>query len=116
VTTPVYQWVQTMVRFRASRFEDPDIVRDRVRARLFAFLNPLTGGQDGKGWPFGRDLFTSDIMAALLTVPGVDFVRSVRLFPVIYQDGQFSRIDEVSEIALSAQGVIASYDHDVREE
>jgi predicted phage baseplate assembly protein len=116
VTTPVYQWVQTMVRFRASRFEDPDIVRDRVRARLFAFLNPLTGGQDGKGWPFGRDLFTSDIMAALLTVPGVDFVRSVRLFPIIYQDGQFSRIDEVSEIALSAQGVIASYDHDVREE
>ena len=116
VIAPTYHWVQTMVRFKASRFEDPAIVRDRVRARLFEFLNPLTGGQDGKGWSFGRDLFASDIMAALLTVPGVDFVRSVRLFPVVYQEGQFSRYDEVSEIALSAQGVIASYDHDVREE
>ncbi|MAS35157.1 MAG: putative baseplate assembly protein [Anaerolineaceae bacterium] len=116
VTTPTYHWVQTMVRFRASRFENADEVRDRVRDRLFAFLNPLTGGQDGTGWPFGRDLFASDIMAALLTVPGVDFVRSVRLFPIVYQDGQFSRIDEVSEIALSAQGVVASYEHDVREE
>jgi predicted phage baseplate assembly protein len=116
VIAPTYHWVQTMVRFKASRFEDPAIVRDRVRARLFEFLNPLTGGPDGNGWPFGRDLFASDIMAALLTVPGVDFVRSVRLFPVVYQEGQFSRYDEVSEIALSAQGVIASYDHDVREE
>ncbi|MBZ0303294.1 MAG: putative baseplate assembly protein, partial [Anaerolineae bacterium] len=116
VAEPVYQWVQTMVRFRASRFEDADVVRERVRAKLFAFLNPLTGGQEGEGWPFGRDLFTSDIMAALLTVPGVDFVRSVRLFPIIYQEGQFTRVDEVSEIALSAQGVIVSYEHDVREE
>ncbi len=116
VTEPTYQWVQTMVRFRASRFENGETVRERVRARLFQFLNPLTGGPEGHGWPFGRDLFTSDIMAALLTVPGVDFVRSVRLFPIIYQDGQFTRIDEVSEIALSAQGVIVSHDHDVREE
>lgn len=116
VTAPTYHWVQTMVRFRASRFEDADVVRDRVRSKLFTFLNPLIGGPEGTGWPFGRDLFASDIMAALLTVPGVDFVRSVRLFPVIYQDGEFSRIDEVNEIALSAQGVIASYDHDVREE
>lgn len=117
VAEPTYQWVQTMVRFRASRFDDGETVRERVRAKLFAFLNPLTGGPEGTGWPFGRDLFASDIMAALLTVPGVDFVRSVRLFPIVYQDGKFSRLDqEVSEISLSAQGVIVSYEHDVREE
>jgi predicted phage baseplate assembly protein len=116
VSAPTYHWVQTMVRFRASRFERADEVRARVRARLLAFLNPLVGGPEGKGWPFGRDLFAADLMAALLTVPGVDFVRSVRLFPVVYDNGQFNRLEEVNELALSAQGVVASFDHDVREE
>jgi hypothetical protein len=55
-------------------------------------------------------------MAALLTVPGVDFVRSVRLYPVAENDGEFTRGDEVESIALSAQGVVVSHEHDVAEE
>ncbi len=116
VSPPNYHWVQTEVRFHASAFFDGDEVRGRVRDKLFDFLNPLTGGNDGAGWPFGRDLFVSDIMAALLTVPGVDFIRSVRLYPVAENDGEFSRGNEVESIALTAQGVVVSHEHDVIEE
>jgi len=89
-------------------------VRD-VENRLFNFLNPLIGGMDGKGWPFGRDLFMADIMAVLLAVPGVDFIRSVKLYPVSYNRGQFTRTGEaVTELSVVQHGVIVSYKHDVR--
>src|SRR5687768_14030375 len=98
VTQPAYQWVETEVRFRVSQHFDFEKVREAVEAKLFAFINPLTGGADGKGWPFGRDLFVSDVMAVLLTVAGVHFVRSVKLFPINYDKRQFTRGVEASEI------------------
>ncbi|MEO8394914.1 MAG: putative baseplate assembly protein [Chloroflexota bacterium] len=116
VMEPAYQWVQTEVRFHASLYSDPEAVRRAVEARLFSFLNPLTGGGEGTGWPFGRSLVISDVMAALLTVPGVDFVRSVKLYPVSHQNGQFVVGAESGEIKLVTHGVIVSYAHSVQTE
>jgi predicted phage baseplate assembly protein len=42
--------------------------------RLFA---PLDGGADGSGWPFGRDVLQSEVLAALAGVDGVSFVERV---------------------------------------
>ena len=50
-----------------------------ARATLQAFLHPLTGGPEGRGWPLGRDLFLSDVCAALERTPGIDFVSDVQL-------------------------------------
>jgi predicted phage baseplate assembly protein len=116
VIPPVYLWVETEIRFRASPYYSTEDVRKAIEDRLFAFLNPITGGQDGKGWPFGRDLFIADIMAVLLTVPGVDFVRIVKLFPVSYDKGQFARGDEMQQITVPPNGMIVSYRHEVRAE
>jgi predicted phage baseplate assembly protein len=116
VLAPTYQWVETEVRFRASPYYSNDDVRRAIEDRLFAFLNPITGGQDGRGWPFGRDLFVADIMAVLLTVPGVDFVRIVKLFPVSYEKEEFKRGEETQQITLEPQAMIASYRHEVRAE
>jgi hypothetical protein len=59
-----------------------DAIDDRVRAdaaaALTRFLDPLHGGADGKGWPFGRPVYVSEIYELLETVPGVDHVRKVR--------------------------------------
>ncbi|MFN8529059.1 MAG: putative baseplate assembly protein [Anaerolineae bacterium] len=115
VIQPAYQWVETEVRFRHNPVYDGDSVVKMVEARLYEFLNPLTGGFEGTGWPFGRDLFLADIMAILLRVPGVDYIRSVKLFPVSYQRGTFTRANEpVTEFSVVQHGVIASYRHDVR--
>jgi predicted phage baseplate assembly protein len=113
VTQPLYQWVQTEVRIRVAPGENPERVAAAVEARLFDFINPLVGGADGEGWPFGRDLFTSDVMAAVLSVPGVNFVRSVRLLPVTYDRRQYTVSTETSEIRLPPQGVVVSYQHNV---
>lgn len=113
VLQPAYQWVETEVRFRASQHCDFEKTREAVEARLFEFLNPLTGGTNGTGWAFGRDLFVSDIMAVLLSVPGVNFVRSVKMYPIEYSNRQFTRGLETSEIHLPSHGVIVSYAHTV---
>jgi predicted phage baseplate assembly protein len=116
VVPPIYVWAETEVRFRASPYFSNEDVRRAIEDRLFAFLNPITGGQDGTGWQFGRDLFVADIMAVLLTVPGVDFVRIVKLFPVNYEKEQFKRGDETQQIPVPPNGMIVSYRHEVRAE
>lgn len=59
-----------------------DAIDDRLRAdaaaALARFLDPLQGGADGKGWPFGRAVYVSEIYELLETVPGVDHVRKQR--------------------------------------
>ncbi|HVU12617.1 MAG TPA: putative baseplate assembly protein [Phototrophicaceae bacterium] len=115
VVQPAYQWVETEIRLRHNPLYDGAAVVHEVENRLFTFLNPIIGGTDGKGWPFGRDLFVADIMAVLLAVPGVDYIRTVKLYPVSYNRGQFTRTgDAVTEISVVQHGVIVSYKHDVR--
>jgi predicted phage baseplate assembly protein len=114
VVPPSYQFVETDVLLRALPDYPVDEVRNRVEARLYAFLNPITGGHDGKGWPFGRDLNIGDIMAALLSVPGVESVRGAAMYPANYDRGNFVRGEGVSVLPLPAHGVIASYRHNVR--
>jgi hypothetical protein len=50
-----------------------------VNQKLQAFFHPLTGGPDGQGWPFGRDVFLSDVAGALHGVAGVDYVQHLDL-------------------------------------
>jgi predicted phage baseplate assembly protein len=108
VVQPAYQLVDTEVRLRVAQYYDPEKVRAAVNTRLYEFINPLVGGIDGKGWPFGRDLFVSDVMAALQTVPGVHFIRSVRFFPVTRDRQQTVRGAEVNEIRLPVHGVVVA--------
>jgi predicted phage baseplate assembly protein len=116
VTSPTYVWVETDVRLRASPYYSAEDVRKSVEDRLFAFLNPITGGQDGRGWPFGRDLFIADVMAVLLTVPGVEFVRVVKLYPVTFEKEQFKRGEETQQVAVAPDSIIVSYRHEVHTE
>lgn len=114
IGTPHYTWLETEVRIHAAMKANPDSVRRAVERRLWDFLNPLTGGADGRGWPFGRSVSTSDIIAVLHAIPGVDFIRSVRLYPVTILDGDETRRDpETDEISVSADGIIVSYEHRV---
>lgn len=48
-------------------------------AALARFLHPLTGGPEGRGWPFGRGVYQSDVAAILENIPGVDHVEQLQL-------------------------------------
>ena len=54
-------------------------LRQAILDALNAFLDPLTGGPDGTGWPLGRDVYRTEIMQAIDRTPGVDHVESLAL-------------------------------------
>lgn len=118
VLEPEYHWIQTEVRLRASRHYDPDQVGKDVLLALLSFINPLMGSDDGQGWPFGKTLFANDVIRRLLDVPGVDFIRSVRVFRVDESgsilpttNNSDDDADEGYQVVLTPSGVVASWDH-----
>jgi len=58
---------------------EPSGLMPRVSAALRGFLDPLHGGEQQFGWPFGRDVFVSEIYQLLDQFPGVDYVTRVEL-------------------------------------
>jgi hypothetical protein len=82
VVGPVYAPVQAEIVV-ARRADTPEeAVRARVLAALGGFLDPLTGGPEGRGWPFGRDVYVSELYQLLEKIPGVDFVPDLQLASV----------------------------------
>jgi len=61
----------------------PEILRKLVVA-LYRFLNPITGGLDGKGWTFGRPLYPSDIVNLFQQFSVVRYLGVVQLFELRY--------------------------------
>lgn len=48
---------------------------------LIAFFDPLRGGTDGMGWPFGRPVYASEVYAVLNELPLIDYVEGVSVEP-----------------------------------
>lgn len=55
------------------------IVRS-LQVALYRFLNPLTGGLNGKGWDFGCPVYQSDIISLLQTIVGVRYLGAILLY------------------------------------
>lgn len=56
-----------------------DDIRQKVVDAVKKFLDPRQGGQNGKGWPFGRNVFVSELYELLDQLPGVDYVTEIAL-------------------------------------
>jgi hypothetical protein len=79
VIGPTYRPVGVAARVAPRVAGEAGVVAARVKEALATFLHPFTGGPDGRGWDFGRDVFLSDVAAVLEIVPGVDYVRELDL-------------------------------------
>jgi hypothetical protein len=60
-------------------------VKRNVISAIAAFFHPLTGGPDGAGWEFARDVFESEIDQVLEGVEGVSHIKRLNLVPAIAQ-------------------------------
>ncbi len=79
VVGPRYLDVSVRATVRTEAGARLERVRAAVLQALDGFLDPLSGGPDGRGWPFGRDVFRSEILAVIDGVPGVDHVLALEL-------------------------------------
>lgn len=111
VREPTYRGVAVKVQLRAIPGADEEVVEQDILSRLYTYLNPLTGGNDGKGWPFGRDIFISDVYQCLQGVAGVQFIRGVEMFAS--RVGGSADGSAVESLEVVEHGVVASGIHEV---
>jgi hypothetical protein len=79
VVGPGYVPVEVAADLALRDDAPPQHALGAARAALAAFLDPLAGGPDAAGWPFGRAVHASEVYAVLDGVDLVDFVEDVRL-------------------------------------
>ena len=116
IRPPAYQWVSVRVALGAAPDFEQAQVEKSVLSRLYLFLNPLIGGlegKDGKGWPFGRDLFLSDVYQCLQGIEGVQFIRGVEMFRTKPGEPPPAQGTPEEMIEILAHGVVASGIHQV---
>lgn len=141
VREPAYEGVRVHVNVVIEPLSSPESVRNRVMDALRAFLCPLNIVEEGSflknilgenwdGWPFGRDLYVSEIHSLLQQVPGVRYIQDVwlehrRVMPVREQPvtddesllrpesdlGPLQPVDRM--LILRTDGLFCSLDHQV---
>jgi predicted phage baseplate assembly protein len=112
VEPPFYQGVTVVAQLRARPRTSPGVLGTRATQALYDYFNPLTGGPDGTGWPFGRPVQSGEVFAVLQRLPGVELVEDVRLFganPVTRERG-----DPVARLDLPPNALAFSFGHQIR--
>ncbi|MFF4172573.1 putative baseplate assembly protein [Streptomyces sp. NPDC001744] len=112
VGPPFYQGVTVVATLHAFRAAEVERVRAEALDVLYAYLDPLTGGAHGEGWPFGRPLRAGEVFAALQRVPGVELVDEVLLHPADPLTGR--RGETTDRIELAPSALLFPFDHRVR--
>src|SRR6185503_13237216 len=101
VVGPLYVRVDVTLEVALTRPEGASLVEQAIRAKLAAFLHPLTGGRDGTGWDFGREPHTSDLHAIVADVPGVDHIRTLGI----------EQVEEPKDALLTGRFLVYSGQH-----
>jgi len=112
IGTPYYQGVTVVAALRGRGRSGWSLLRERALRALYDYLNPIDGGPDGTGWPFGRPIQSGEIYAVLQRVEGIDLVEDVRLFAADPVTGE--RGSAVQRIDLPPHALVFSYAHQVR--
>ena len=79
VVAPQYVVVSVTATVQALPGADAVRLAADIRVALVTFLDPIVGGPARLGWPFGRDVFRSEVLALIDGVSGVDHVTSLEL-------------------------------------
>ncbi len=91
ISTPYYQGVTVAARLRALPTASDEVlarIRSDALEILYAWANPLSGGPDGRGWPWDTDLNAAPVAERLSQVAGVDRVDEVLLFECDLRTGR----------------------------
>jgi hypothetical protein len=79
VTGPDIIRVSVQLTAVPARGAHRENLRGAILDRLRSFINPYTGGPEGKGWPIGRPVYPSEIFDEIDQLDGVECVTRVRI-------------------------------------
>jgi hypothetical protein len=112
VGTPYYQGVSVVALAYTGPGRPAALVRQRALDALTRYVNPLTGGPEGTGWPFDADLNAAAVTQLLESVDGIERVEEALLFEYDLRTGR--RLGSAKEvIRLDRHSLFLSAAHQV---
>ncbi|MGH2690776.1 MAG: baseplate J/gp47 family protein, partial [Actinomycetota bacterium] len=114
VEPPVYQGITVVARLRARQRFDPAKLQAAAVEALFRYFDPIVGGPEGAGWPFGRPVHVGEVYSVLQRLRGAEYVEDARLFAADPITG--SRGEAVQRLEIGPAALVFSYGHQVRVE
>jgi predicted phage baseplate assembly protein len=109
--------VSVVVELQTEPLADLVRIREQTLRELYRFLNPLVGGTPGdmgSGWEFGRTLNQGELYGVVHQIPGVEYVRLLRMYRADLVSGKQSPEPAGSHIVLEPDETIASGVHIVK--
>ena len=113
VEPPFYQGVTVVARLVARPRVNAERLQTTATAALYAYFNPITGGPDKDGWPWGRPVQSGEVFAVLQGLPGVEMVEDVRIFGADPISGQRAQQDTRRLELPSPSALVFSFEHQV---
>ena len=111
IEEPRYQWISVETQIRARARANANQVRQEAERRLYHYINPISGGPDGTGWPLGGELFVSELYSLLQGIPGVQYVQELKIYPI--DPTTRARSAEITQVAPTPDGLLCSHLHTV---
>ena len=88
VVGPVYRKIKVQVQLVVNPSFDLATVKNTVQSNLSTFFDPLKGGPDGTGWPFGGTAYYSDVYRVIIQTPGVQRIQDNQLLILLDDEMQ----------------------------
>jgi uncharacterized phage protein gp47/JayE len=107
VAPPRYKKVKIEASVLARPTANLAEVKTKVEAALNNYLHPLTGEDDGQGWPLGGDVLYSEVFRQILNVVGVQTISDLRTVV----DGE--RLGRCEDAAIPADFLVYSDGHTI---
>lgn len=102
------EYLEVAVRARVQSFDRINKVnlQQKIIEAINAFFHPLKGGPSKTGWPFGRDIYRSEVLQLIDEVPGVDHVLSLEFIVEGCKP-------QCGNVCLSATRLVAAGQHEI---
>ncbi len=106
VVGPIYRKVSVIGRVQSATGVNTANLQTRIKQRIDSFFDPLCGGPEGTGWPFGRDVYRSEVLQVIDETPGVENVLSLEL---VAGDGR----PQCNNLCIGPTGLVDSGEHEI---
>ncbi len=114
VHAPGYQGIGVVAAVIPSQALLPSeraALKQAAEEALYAYFNPVSGGPDYTGWPFGRPVHLGDAYSVLDRLPGIERVRTILLYPMSVLTGE--RGQPAERVDVTNLSTVFSVDHQV---
>jgi predicted phage baseplate assembly protein len=107
VVKPSYQRVAVRADLVVQDQADLAEVKPAIEEALRQYFHPLTGGEDGYGWPFGGTIYFSRVYQRVFTVSGVQSITRL----TILVDG--AEAPECQDVPIKEHALAYSTEHEI---